>query len=311
MGSLDASLPSISNPDYPCLNPLLQVSAFAAAGRVLHTESRLPLQAFGIVLVLLLAGGVAARTRQWLAIAAVVACAGTLGTGAATSAYADTLMACTLLATVDALVRWRDEGDPAWWRIACIAASTMVASKSEGLMLVALVGFFGGATSWSWYRQRRPLRRREFAWLLLPIAVVLAGQAFNAAHDLRNAMMAANAAGSGPLDRLISQFAEQAPVVLGEFGRMLVDPAPHRLLPALCIVAGLVAALSGGRCFLQSPAAFVVGCVVGGLGGYMTVIVSSPLDVLWQVHTGGLRVVEHLVPLAAFGCCLTIAPVER
>lgn len=310
MGALAAALPLVSNADYPCLNSLLQISAFAAGGRVLHAESRLPLQAFGIVVVLLLAGGVAARTRQWFAIAAVVACAATLGTGAATSAYSDTLLACTLLATVDALVRWRDEGDPAWWRIASIAAGTMLASKSEAVIWAALVICCAGATSWSWCRQRRPLRGRELGWLLVPIAVVLAGQVFNAVHGLHTSMLAANAAGSGPLGRLLDQFVERAPVVFGTFGRILIDPAPHRLLPAMCLVAGFVAALAGGRRFLQSPAALVVGCVVGGLVAYMAVIISSPFDVVWHLATGAERVVEHLVPLAAYGCCLTIAPVE-
>lgn len=311
MGALAAGWPLVANADYPCMNPLLQISAFAAAGRVLHAESRLPLQAFGIVVVLLLAAGVAARTRQWVAVAAVVACAATLGTGAATSAYADTLLACTLLATVDALVRWRDEGDPAWWRVACIAAGTLLASKNEGVMWAALVFSCAIATSWSWCRQRRPLRRRELGWLLVPIAVVLAGQVFNAVHGMHPHLLAANAAGSGPLGRLLDQSVENAPVVFGTFGRMLVDPAPHRLLPALCIMAGFVAALAGGRRFLQSPAALVVGCVVGGLVGYMTVFLSSPYDVAWHLATGAERIVEHLVPLAAYGCCLTIAPVER
>jgi hypothetical protein len=307
MGSLAAGLPWVVNADYPCLNPLLQISAFAACGRVLHAECRLPLQVFGIVVVLLLAGGVAARTRQWLAIAAVVACAATLGTGAATSAYADMLVACTLLATVDALVRWRDEGDPAWWRVACIAAGTLLASKNEGVMWAVLVFFCAGATSWSWCRQRRPLRGRELGWLLVPITVVLAGQVFNAVHGLHPFLRAANAAGSG---HLLDHMVERAPVVFGTFGRMLVDPAPHRLLPALCVVAGLGAALAGGRRFLQSQAALVVGCVVGGLVGYMAVYLSSTIEVGWQLATGAERIVEHLVPLAAYGCCLTIAPVE-
>jgi hypothetical protein len=311
MGSLAAALPWVGHADYPSLNPLLQVSAFAASGRVLHTESRLPLQAFGIVVVLLLAGGVAARTRQWFAVAAVVACAATLGSAAATSAYADTLLACTLLATVDALVRWRDEGDPAWWRVACIAAGTMLASKNEGLMWTALVSICACATSWSWFRQRRPLRRRELGWLLVPIAVVLAGQVFNAVHGLHNDLVGANAAGRGPFGRLLDHFDERVPMVFGKFGRMLVDPAPHRLLPALCVVAGFVAALAGGRRFLQSQKALVVGCVVGGLVVYMTVFLTSPSDVGWHLAVAAERIVEHLVPLAAYGCCLTIAPVER
>lgn len=311
MGPLAAALPLVANPDYPCLNPLLQVGTFAVSGRVLHAENRLPLQMFGVVALLLLAGGVASRARQWIAVAAVLACAATLPTGAATTAYSDTMVACTLLATVDALIRWRDDGDPAWWRVACISAGALLASKNEGLLLAMLVFGCGVLTSWSWFRRQRPLRLREFGWLSVPIVVVVAGHLFNAAHGLSHQLLAANDAGSGPFGRMLEHFGERAPVVLGAFGRMLVDPSPHRLLPLSCLVGGAAAVIVGRRRFLQSPAALVVGCLVGGLGGYMAVFFTSPYDIVFHLSTGLDRIVEHMVPLAAYGCCLTIAPNAR
>ncbi|MFY9344619.1 MAG: hypothetical protein WAT39_19155, partial [Planctomycetota bacterium] len=70
---LQLGLAVVEHADYPNLGPLAQVLAFASVGRVLHFESRLPLQAFGLAVVLLLSAATSRRAHPAVAAMILVA----------------------------------------------------------------------------------------------------------------------------------------------------------------------------------------------------------------------------------------------
>src|SRR5712672_457982 len=105
--------------DYPLFDPLVQVLAFASHGRVLQWENRLPIQCFGISLLLLLSAALGHYTSRWLAAAAMVAFTSSLFFQCTTTAYADVMVAFALLAAVDGWLRWQQTGERVWWRLCC------------------------------------------------------------------------------------------------------------------------------------------------------------------------------------------------
>ena len=307
---LQLGLSMVQAADYPNLSPLLQVFAFAGSGRVLHFESRLPVQCFGIALLLLLSAACQRRAHPLLAMAAVVACSATLGTANVTRLYADTALAFATLATVEALLRWREGGGAAWWRLACCGAAAMLATKNEGAMLLLVV--FAATAGWCWFAraaEQPRVRAADVAWLGLPMATYALHQDFLPAFAVRNAMLdASTAGGRGMFTRIVDQASTHAGPVLAWFGKMAIDPVPHRLLPLLFVVAVTAALATGGRRSLREPAALLFAIVFGGIGGYMLVFVGAqePLD--WRLPTAAARTVQHLVPLAALGVAMTIWP---
>jgi hypothetical protein len=322
---LAVALPVVAHADYPTLNPLVQVLSFAASGRVLHVENRLPIQAFGVALLLLLASACARRARPGIAALAVIATGATLHTGAGTAAYADVPLACALLAVVDALLRWRETGERAWWRVACLACGAQLATKNEGAMLALAVA--APLLLQVWCTRRNgvslappspaasfppflpwPRVGRELAWLAVPLTTLALHRVFNARYVLHNDLLRAGPDGTGLLGRLWGNAGERADDVAAAFGAMLVDPAPHRLLPLVALGAAAAALLAQGRRWLASPTAFVAGIALLGTLGYMAVFVSTPADPTWHLATAAARTLEHVVPLCALAACMAIAP---
>lgn len=300
----------VSHGDYPNLNPLVQVLAFAASGRVLHWENRLPLQCFAVALVLLLAGALRRRARSWLAAAAVVACGSSLMTGIVTAAYADVPLACAALAAVDALLRWRETGSRVWWRLACGSLAAMLATKNEGAMLA--IAILVPVAAWSWFVRepdgtRRQPSPRDLAWLLAPVVTLGLHLAFNAVHGLHNDIVGSGI-GGGILSRFVSQAPTHVPAVAAFFASMAIDANLHRLLPLLCVTAAIAAVIGGGRRWLREPAAMVTCMFVLAAFGYAMVFVATPADVTWHLLTAAARTLEHVVPIATLALCITIAP---
>lgn len=301
-------LVTVSHGDYPNLAPLVQVLAFAASGRVLQWENRLPLQCFAVALLLLLAGALRHRSRPWLAAAAILACGSSLSTGICTHAYADVPLACAVLATVDALQRWRETGERAWWRLACLTLAAMLATKNEGAMLaLAILLPF---SLWWWCvpgtdGSRPRLRTGDLLFLLAPAITLGLHAAFNAAYDLHNDLVGSGA-GGGLLSRLVTQAPTHGPTVAAFFARMAIDPGLHRLLPLLCLAAALAATIGDGRRWRREPAAMWTCMFVLAAVGYATVFVATPAEVNWHLATAAARTLEHVVPIATLALCTTV-----
>jgi hypothetical protein len=303
---LPFGLSMVSHADYPNLQPLLQVLAFAGSGRVLHWENRLPVQCFGVALLLLLSAAATRRATALPALTALVACSEALRTAGATHGYADTMVAFAALATVDALLRWHETGARVWWRLACIAAAALLAAKNEGTML--LLAIAAPTAVWSFWRraQERPrLPRRDLLWLLVPVCTWALHQVFLRTFDLRTDLMDPNLAGGrGLFTRIVDQAASHGPTVAKWFGAMAVDANCHRLLPLLFAVAAAAALATRGRRWLGEGAALLAAIAGSAIAGYVLVFVGTHADLAWHLPTAAARTVAHVVPLCALGLAL-------
>jgi hypothetical protein len=300
----------VQHADYPLLDPLAQALAFASSGRVLQYENRLPIQCFAIALLLVLSSALARRARPLVATLVLVAFAGSAFAWQATTADADTMLACCTLLAAEALLRWRENGDRACFAIACIAGGAMLASKNEGTLLVAAlaVPFAVDAA----LRTRRGDRRRVLplaAWLAVPLAAFTLHRAFNLAWGLQNDLTDPALAGDrGLATRMVEQFPTHAGQVARFYGELLVDSAQHRLLPLLFLVAAPFAWLLGRSAPAAGVLATLLATFVLAMLGFMAVFVGTPADLTWHLATAAARTLSQVVPIAALGLAVAIAP---
>lgn len=302
----------VQHADYPMLDPLAQVLAFASSGRALWWENRLPLQGFGFALLLLLSAALERRLPRGLAIAVLVAFTSTTFVHFAPTVYADVLLAGALLAMVDAVARWRDGGSPVWWRLACFAMAALLATKNEGAMLAvaallaALVVRIGtGVSSW-------PKPGAAWAWLLVPLATVAAGQGFNAAHGLSNDLTVA-ADGSGLFTRILAHGGERIGPVLAHYVDLIVDGAVSGWLVLAMLLAPLAVRRGAPRADWWWPWLVVATALVG----YVLVFLGTTADaggadgaargLRWHLATAADRTLLHLLPTAALALATCLA----
>lgn len=305
----------VSHADYPLFNPLVQVWAFAGAGQVLQFENRLPIQAFGLALLLLAAG--AARRHLRPAVAApllVLLCASDLQ-WLLGSVIADVMLAAGLLGAADAWLRFRAAGHPAWWRLMACGLAVALGAKNEGAMLVLALLLAAGIGV---LLDRRgavlPRPRRALGWLLLPAAAIAVHRWFNTRFGLHNDLFdPAMAGGRTFLQRLWELLPVRSPQVAAWYGRMFVDADRARLVfPAL-----LLAALARPGRVLRGPAGVPLLAVAGGLSGYALVFVATPFlevpgrehatGLSWHLSTAGARTAFHVLPLAWLGLAMALA----
>lgn len=298
----------VKHADYPLFNPLVQVLAFASCGRTLQYENRLPIQAFGFCLLLLLSAAMTRRAHPLAAAAALFAFAGTTFARCSVTADADVMLACAVLAAVEALLRWRETGEAVWWRLAALALAAMLMTKNEGAMLAVAVTV---PFAVGWWRERRrianPLPWREAGWLLLPAATVVVGRVFNGCYHLHNDLMMVTG-GRGMFARILDNLSTRLSTVTGFYGRLLVDPAQQRLLLLGFLVALPLAALHGARRPGPGGPARLYAVLVMALCGYMLVFVGTNAELLWHLTTAAHRTVLHVLPLAALGLVATVWP---
>jgi hypothetical protein len=312
-GAITSQPIGVEHADYPLLNPLLQLHAFAAAGRMTDVENRLPLQACGLALVLALAGGLRRRAHPALAgvlLLLFVTC--TRFDVSLLFAEADGMVALGLLVALDALGRFVREPRPAWLALIALALAFLVGSKHEGSLLALSV--VAGAACCPTLRHALgslPRRAVALAWLALPVAVLAAGWAVNARFGFDNDMLE----GRSPwplIARTFAQAPERLVPATQAMAGHLAGPAldTHRLLLAFLVLAGLFPR----RLLLPSPAAWVL---LLALIGYTAVYVGTPHDLQWHVRTSLPRLLFHLLPGAvlwvgaAYGRLLvTAGPLE-
>ncbi|MCA8977885.1 MAG: hypothetical protein KDC98_24375 [Planctomycetes bacterium] len=295
----------VIHPDYPLLNPLLQLGAFEQVGALTPAFNRLPIVAF--VPALLLAMMAAARRFvPWLAAAAMATML--VGAGSvraiAFDTYSDIMVMLGLLVTIDAWLRWQASHDPACWRLATLAATFTVSSKNEGAMLLLVVAIaivtsrlLGGVTR-SW-----PRRLRDRAWLAIPTAAIAGHALLNTVMGFGSDLFEAGADHGSFFDRLTANLAERAPRLLEFFTfDVALDAPATRLVFALMLLAFLLRPHPA----LRSPATVPLLAAAGGLVAYMLVFAASYWTLDEHLATAGVRVAMHLAPLALLATAMLL-----
>jgi hypothetical protein len=282
---------------------LLQVIAFASSGGPLLWENRLPLQFSSIALLLLLSVVVERRLPRWLAAAMLVAFASTVFLRFAPTVYADVLLSFALLAAMHAWLQWRATGDGTWWRLGCVAAAAMLATKNEGALLAVAIALAGVFVRFVICREAWPRLGVRWWWLAVPVATAAAGFWFNAHFGLANDLTSADRDGHGLLARAAAWLPDRAWPVFAYYVWLLADPAALRWL----VLAMLLAPLAAGRDALRGDRSWPWLAVVFALAGYMLVFVGTTAsDLKWHLETAADRTVLHVLPLAvlALAACL-------
>ena len=301
----------VEHPDYPIFNPLAQVLAFASAGRVLHFENRLPVQFFAVALLLILSAATTRRSHPLAAVLALVTFTGTSFLTQAPSAYADVMLACAALATGEALLRWREDGDRVFIAVAMLCSGAMISIKNEGQLLVAAIvlPFALDEIVTRWRTGSFRIAWRTLPWLGVPVAALALHRGINAwfsvQNDLTNPTLAQ---GRGMVTRIVEQLDGYGPQVLGYYGRMLIDPAMHRLLPLAFLVIAPIAWRIRGRAWLTGAGAPMALAFVGATAGYMLVFVSTIYDLRWHLDVAADRTMLHVLPLVVVGLAASAWP---
>ncbi|MGC6489095.1 MAG: glycosyltransferase family 39 protein, partial [Planctomycetota bacterium] len=298
---------------YPSWNPLIQALVYGCRGEIVHFDNRLPIQLFGVAMLMILASALRRRTNPWLGALVLAALVGPLMRALVAVMYSDLMLACAAALAAESLLRWREEGGRAWWRLACVAMAGMLAAKNEGELLVPCL-LVAAALSRALGRPSRPdgdaarVRPRPtwLLWLSLPLAAVLARRGFNAYFDLGSYLEGDVGPARGVLGRFLDGARENGAEVLAFFGEMSLDPSQHGLLLLLFPLAFAVSAASRGlRAALAGPAGLLFLAWAGAMSGYLMVFIGTNS---WQLHVAAPRVVTQALPWAAVGACAALWP---
>ncbi|MSR62394.1 MAG: hypothetical protein EXS08_08115 [Planctomycetes bacterium] len=286
------------NTDYPLLNPLLQVWAFSHAGQILQVENRFPIQLAMPALLCLLAATLRRRVRPTVAAALLLAVGrASEGLRLAPAAGSDVLVALGLLASVECLLRWREEGLPVWLRLAALSLAFTVWSKNEGwlyaMVLLPVLGF--GAR----------LANRTLLWFLLPFGLVAATHAFNAHFGFDNVELDLRLDQLG--GRLSGARIAEAARYLGRIVFLEWDwhAGLFAVLACTCVLAPRAAwSASAGRL------ALLAWLLVGGVLG---VYLLAPHDLNWNLCFSSRRVLWQQLGVVALwlACVLARTPALR
>ncbi len=301
----------VDHADYPLLNPLAQVLAFASAGRVLHWENRLPIQFFAVALVLLLSAALSRLARPWLAGLVLLVFASTSFATYAPSALADLQLACCTLAAVDALLRWLADRRGTDLALGSIAIAAMLQTKNEGALLALCVAAPVIAIAVAeWRRPRTGLAAAQAGWLLVPLSAWAAHRGFNAWFGLANDLTdPALAHGRGLFTRMVEQLPTFGGPVLRYYGGMLVDANLHRWLPLACLLGGPIAIALQREAEARRALVVTTAVVALATAGYMAVFVGTTAAVVgWHLDTAADRLMLHVLPLAAIGVAVAATP---
>jgi hypothetical protein len=303
----------ISHPDYPPLSPLLQVWVHAHAGEIVHVESRLPIQAFGIAGLLLAASALLRRARPLVATP-FLACIGTLGFARFSmgQAFSDVLIATGLLACWDLWQRFEEDGRRVWLRVLCACAPALLWSKNEGLLHVLA---FGVAFSFAacFRRTRLPQRRglrAALAGTLPLLGSIVYLQWFNRHFELSNDLVRSTAEHLGTDRGGLAAFVEHAagnvrPILASFAAQIGATPRTRFLLLAFLVLT----ASSPRVAFGKGRLAFTLGLLLALLG-YMAVYLWSPWrDVEVHLKHSVHRLVYHLLPSAGLWLLLYVVHV--
>ncbi len=277
--------------DYPLLNPLLHLWAFAVSGRVVHVENRLCIQLFTLAALLALAAGLRRRVRPAVAAGLLLLVVSTAPFGQVLAGYggggsADGMVVAGATLALDAWLRHRDGEGERWLLLWGLGLALCAWSKNDG-QLIAVA--FAAAAALS------PVPKRRLALALLPCAAAaLLTWGFNAAHGFENDLL--HKGGMPFWERAVRLFGERAGAVAGYFARTVFLRSENSRL--LWIAAVLLCAASPRRILgerLRTPALFLA--LV--LAGYAVVFIGTPLPLDSHLLSAGARVCFHVLPAAA------------
>lgn len=306
--------------DYPNLNPLLQLWVFVQEGTILHVENRLPIQFFGVALLLALAGALRRLVRPGLVLLILPVIANAEPTQAFNrNANADVMVALGLLVLADAWLRWRAERDERWWRLSMLALTFLLASKNEGqFYLLALAVPLALTRIRRLQLPRLSLPRRELAYGLAPLCVLVALWGSNAHFGFENELVVAKtesealvgcASGIDEAEEQTSFLgvlatygpARVAPV-LAHHGRLLLQPEQTGFLLLFFLV---LACLFPRRLFQGELFVPGVGLALM-LAGYVAIYLGSPYDIAWHLDVSASRVLYQSLGFAALWLALAV-----
>lgn len=293
----------VYNADYPNLNPLLQVWTFAHAGGIVHVANRLPIQLFALAQVLVAAAALRRVVRPGLAAALLLVLVAPAEALFQTRlAHGDLLVGLGALVVLDAWLRWRATATPAAFRLLALGLALMLGSKNEGLMYVACIALaLGLARLLAPGTEPARAPRAPLRWLLLPLAVLVAGWAFNAWFGFSSGFLANERREAGMLTLAVTQLGERFPLVAGHLLReVLLSPAHSGLVLAAVLLAAPVSWLR--REVLVPALALAL-----ALGGIAVVFLGAPHDVRWHLDTAAARVTFQLFPAAVLSLGLLVA----
>jgi len=305
----------IAHPDYPPLNPLLEMWVHAHAGSIVHVESRLPIQAFALAGVLVAASALRRRARPLVA-ALFLVCIGTIGRFFTYQVFSDALIAIGLLACWDFWQRYEEDGELAWLRALGCTAPLLVWSKNEGSLQVLAFGL-ALLLALALRRARLPgpaERRRVLVWTLPLVLSIVYLRWFNAHFDLVNDLIQGSAEapdstggsnGPGFLELARENAEGNVRPIVTTFANLIAETQQTHCLTLLFLV---LAVLGARRAFGPGRAVFTLGLLVALLG-YMAVYLGTHWEVEVHLKHSAHRLVYQLTPSAGLWVLLFVVEV--
>jgi len=280
--------------DYPVLNPLLQVWVFAHAGGPLEWQNRLPIQGFGIALLLLLAAGL----RQVLRPALVACCLVIFVAIDETltqmrTCYADVMVAVGLAIACDAWFRSQRDRQGPWWWLVLLGLSVAAWSKNEGMMYLG-VALIAGLLA-CWQRLPGPASHNPFELrlgvLVIPFLFVGATLSINYAFGFTNDLIESSATGTSLFDRLLNPGDRAAAIGGFTLDSLLLsrDRCFVFLAFLVLLISCPVRAVTGP---LRAPGIFLMLSIVM----VFVVYLATPAKIHWHLFTSLPRVMWQLTP---------------
>ena len=291
--------------DYPLLIPLLHLWTFAHCGEITHVLNRVPIQLFALALVPALGSALARVVRPAAAAALVwVVIATAEAARQGRTAHADLALALGLVVALDGWLRWRSDGQPAWWRLSCAGAGLVVFAKTEGLLLVVacLCGLVaarlvrGGPLERPMGSGDARASRAARGWLALPLGLVLLTWCFNAYHGFANDVAVGDQRDQGFVGLLLSQAGPRLGTVLAwSWENLLLSRPWSGHLPWLALGLMVVLAPRLRRDALAIPAL----AVLAAYSGHLLVFLGTPHEIEWHLSTAAGRVSWQVAPALA------------
>lgn len=297
-------------PQYPLLNPLLQLWAFVHAGKTAIVEARFPVQVFALAMIPALGAALRRIVRPGLA-AFVLAMVLTTNQMAEQTprAAADQMVALGVLVAVDAGLRWRASGRAAFGRLAVLALAVPLWTKMEGNLYLAAFVVTGGTLALlprlrgegprpSPPDVRAALRGVGPLALLWP-AILAATWALNARFGFSSDLATAQAP-----DLLTANLAARVPVLADVYARFFfARPLETAYLFAALLVVLVLAPARALSARLGPLTVYLLVC----LAGLSVVYLSSPYDMLWHIANSLRRVTFQMLPVAGLWIATALA----
>ena len=285
------------HPDYPQLNPLLQVWVYVLTGvpDFVQFENRWPIQICDIALFVATAAALRHRLPPLLAgtLAALVLLEPEFQSLCRT-AYADGMVALGLVVGLDAFLRWRDGGSRGYAWLSGLGLAFALWSKNETMLYLASAGIAALLVR-LWCAPLRGGWAGRNLVLLVPSAAIIVNTAlWNRRFGMKSDLFGANPTGKSMFELMAEQWPDRVPALLSEALQATVTLQHVHVVFALVVLGAVLAPRStlGGRLGLPTLA------LVGSFVGLHVVYVGSFLPLRMHLDTSYLRVLFQILPPA-------------